>query len=83
VGAADVASFYWQTLSAILPRSTEHPRKSQEFFEVALRVFWETHKSDLDYKEDHVRSRLQSWSQLLLEHVHFEVSDAATKADSR
>lgn len=77
VSAEEFASFYWQIISTILPRSIAHPGSCKEFFEVALRVFWEANKSDPSSNEDQISSCLQDWASILLNHIHREVSASA------
>lgn len=77
MSAEEFASFYWQIISMVLPRSIEHPGQCKELFEVALRVFWEANKSDPNSKEDQIRSCLQAWASILLNQVHREVSASA------
>lgn len=67
----DIVSYFWSTLVILIPRSLQHGKTCQQFFEIALIVFRTI--------DDSVREKLdfaayiQVWSDLLLSHKHVEV----------
>lgn len=67
----DIVSYFWSTLVILIPRSLQHGKTCQQFFEIALIVFRAI--------DDGVREKLdfaayiQVWSDMLLRHKHVEV----------
>lgn len=67
----DIVSYFWSTLVILIPRSLQHGKTCQQFFEIALIVFRTI--------DDGVREKLdfaayiQVWSDMLLRHKHVEV----------
>lgn len=66
-------SFFWDTVSSLLPQAIEQPGQSQQLFELALsilRAMGPGLRNDLD-----LASYIRQWSDLLLKHRHEEVCE--------
>ncbi|KAF2804105.1 uncharacterized protein BDZ99DRAFT_526141 [Mytilinidion resinicola] len=68
--ASEIASFYWKTISSIVPHSVEYPRQSAQLFDIAEQVLRRNDEYDRD--EPTLRVFLSSWSSLLLRYKHEE-----------
>lgn len=71
---ADMVESFWESISALLPRTVEHAQLSQEFFEVALVTFHTV--AMLPTTEMPYTEYVRDWGNILLSHNGKEVSNS-------
>lgn len=70
--AQEFLPYMWNSLEPVIPYSLQSQQNQQQFFEVAIMVFRQIdwpHSESLD-----LQNCISTWSDLLLRHVHREVS---------